>query len=220
MSPQIRLDLGMRERIGDVVADMHDWVRDRAAITPRSRRARRFAQFGTGSVVCFPPAALFGEAAIRIGRDVMIGPNVSLSAGMSPGQSLISDRIVVLGDRCVIGRHSSINGHLSIEIGDDVYFGPNAYVTDQNHAAIDPMLPIGRQAAPERPVRVGAGSWIGTNAVILPGVTIGERVIVGAGAVVTRNVPTGAVVVGAPARVVSDAHAGEAAVMRRRTGSV
>lgn len=154
--------------------------------------------------MCFPPAALFGENAIQIGSDVTIGPNVSLSAGMAPDQSLISDRIVVLGDRCLIGRSSSINGHLSVEIGDDVYFGPNVYVTDQNHTGVDPTLPIGRQAAPERPVKIGAGSWIGTNAVILPGVTIGERAIVGAGAVVTRDVPDGAVVVGAPARIVTE----------------
>ncbi len=198
---------GTRDRVGDFVADAHQWIRNRAAITSRSRRADRFAGFGPRSVICFPPAALFGESAIRIGCEVMIGPNVSLSAGMTPGQSLISDRIVVVGDRCLIGRNSSINGHLSIEIGDDVFFGPNVYVTDQNHTAIDRTLPIGRQAAPERPVRIGAGSWIGTNAVILPGVTIGERAIVGAGAVVTRDVPTGAVVVGAPARVVSDAQA-------------
>lgn len=194
-----------RDRIGDLVAGAHQWIRNRAAITAGSRRAHRFATFGARSVICHPPAALFGEAGIRIGSDVMIGPNVSLSAGMNPGQSLISDRIVVLGDRCVIGRNSSINGHLSIEIGDDVSLGPNVYVTDQNHAAIDPSLPIGRQAAPERPVRIGAGSWIGTNAVILPGVTIGQRAIVGAGSVVTRNVPTGAVAVGVPARVVGEA---------------
>lgn len=202
---------GTRDRMGDFVAEAHEWIRNRAAITPRSRRANRFAGFGPRSVICFPPAALFGESAIRLGSDVMIGPNVSLSAGMTPGQSLISDRIVVIGDRCLIGRNSSINGHMSIEIGDDVFLGPNVYVTDQNHTANDRTLPIGRQAAPERPVRIGAGSWIGTNAVILPGVTIGERAIIGAGAVVTRDIPGGSVGVGAPARVVTTDEAGSEA---------
>ncbi len=206
--------------VGDLIAGVHHWVRRRAAIGPRSRRARRFAAFGPGSIICFPPAALFGEAAIRLGSDVMIGPNVSLSAGMSPDQPLISDRIVVLGDRCLIGRNSSISGHLSIEIGDDVHFGPNVYVTDQNHSAVDPTVPIGRQAAPERPVSIGAGTWIGTNAVILPGVTIGARAIIGAGAVVTADVPAGAVAVGSPARIVagSDAASPAAAPRRRRRG--
>jgi acetyltransferase-like isoleucine patch superfamily enzyme len=95
-------------------------------------------------------------------------------------------------------------GHLGIDIGPDVFFGPNVYVTDQNHGTHDPELPIGRQSAPERRVVIGAGSWIGTNAVILPGVCIGERVIVGAGSVVTTDVPDGAVAVGAPARVLGD----------------
>ena len=193
-----------RDPVGDLLADAHEWIRRRAAIGQRSRRARRFASFGSASIICFPPAALFGEAGIRIGDDVLIGPNVSLSAGMSPDQPLISDRIVVIGHRCVIGRNSSIGGHLSIEIGDDVYFGPNVYVTDQNHSAVDPEQPVGHQAAPERPVSIGDGSWIGTNAVILPGVRIGSRAVVGAGSVVTRDVPAGAVAVGAPARVLPD----------------
>lgn len=202
--------------MGDFVAEVHEWVRRRAAIGPRSRRARRFAHFGSGSIICFPPAALFGEQAIRIGSGVTVGPNVSLSAGMAPGQPLLSDRIVVLGDRCLIGRNSSISGHLSIEIGDDVAFGPNVYVTDQNHTGIDPTLPIGRQAALERPVSIGAGSWIGTNAVILPGVTIGARAIVGAGAVVTRDVPAGTVAVGSPARVVTETDPDVRATTARR----
>ncbi|MDH3294472.1 MAG: acyltransferase [Acidimicrobiia bacterium] len=192
-----------RDILGDLVADAHEWVRRRAAIGPNSRRGRVFAAFGPQSIICFPPAALFGEAGIQIGSEVMIGPNVSLSAGMAPGQSLVSNRIVVIGDRCLIGRNSSIVGHLSIEIGPDVYFGPNVYVTDQNHSADDPNLPIGHQSAAERPVRIGAGSWIGTNAVILPGVTIGRQAIVGAGAVVVDDIPDGAVAVGSPARLTS-----------------
>lgn len=169
-----------------------------------SRRARRFAAFGPGSLICFPWAALYGERAIRIGRDTLIGPLASLSAGMVPGQPLVSDRIVTIGDRCVIGRGTSIVGHLEIEIGDDVYTGPNVYITDQNHATDDSSLPIGRQAAPERPVRIGAGSWLGAGSVVLPGVRIGSHVVVGAGSVVTDDLPDRVVAVGSPARVVGD----------------
>ena len=168
---------------------------------PTSRRAGRFASFGSGSVICFPPTALYGERAIHIGADTLIGPYVSLSAGMTPDQPLVSDRIVTIGDRCLIGRQSSIVGHFEIEIGDDVFFGPNVYVTDQNHSTRDPLLPIGRQLDPEQPVRIGSGSWLGTNVVVTPGVTIGRRVAVGAGSVVTNDLPDGAVAVGSPARV-------------------
>ncbi len=150
----------------------------------------------------FPPAALFGEQAIHVGADTLIGPYVSLSAGMVPGQELISDRIVTIGDRCIIGRHCSIVAHYGVVIGDDVYFGPNVYITDQNHAVVDRDVPIGRQSAPEAPVTIGAGSWLGVNTVVLPGVTIGTHVAVGAGSVVTKDLPDYAIAVGSPARVV------------------
>ncbi|MGB5755287.1 MAG: acyltransferase [Acidimicrobiales bacterium] len=188
--------------IGDLVLAGYERLAMRAVIHDGSRRAARFARFGTGSVICFPPTALYGEAGIRIGRDALLGPHLSLSAGIAPGQDLISDAIVTIGDRCLIGRHSSIVGHFSITIGDDVFFGPNVYVTDQNHGVERLDLPIGRQSEPERPVTIGAGSWLGTNTVVLPGVTIGRHVAVGAGSVVTGDLPDNSVAAGVPARVI------------------
>ena len=185
----------------DLFAGAAEWFHNRAAIMPTSRRSARFSVYGSGSIICHPWAALFGEAAIRIGEDTLIGPYCSLSAGMGPGQQLISDRILTIGDRCLIGRGSSLVAHLSITIEDDVFFGPNVYVTDQNHAIDDVHLPIGKQSQPEQPVRIGAGSWLGTNSVVLPGVTIGRHVAIGAGSVVTSDIPDNAVAVGSPARV-------------------
>jgi serine acetyltransferase len=185
----------------DVLLAAHEWLSRRAAIGPKSRRAARFASFGDGTVICFPPAALFGEHAIHLGADSLIGPYVSLSAGMAPGQDLIGDEILRIGDRCLIGRQSSIVAHLEVVIGDDVFFGPNVYVTDQNHSVDDLELPIGRQSSGERPVSIGEGSWLGANVVVLPGVTIGRHVAVGAGSIVTTDLPDHAVAVGNPARV-------------------
>jgi acetyltransferase-like isoleucine patch superfamily enzyme len=186
----------------DALLAAHEWLSRRAAIMPTSRRANRFAAFGSGTVVCFPPSALYGEHAIRLGSDTLIGPYVSLSAGMLPGQPLMSDSIVTIGDRCLIGRQSSIVGHFDIVIGNDVYFGPNVYVTDQNHSVDDSSTPIGRQSAGEKPVAIGDGSWLGANVVVLPGVTIGRQVAVGAGAIVTSDLPDHAIAVGNPARVI------------------
>jgi len=185
----------------DLLLGAHDWLTRRAAIMPTSRRANRFDSFGKGTIICFPSTALFGEHSIQIGEDTLIGPYVSLSAGMAPGQDLISNQIVKIGDRCLIGRQCSIVGHLEIVIENDVFFGPNVYVTDQNHGFSDLDSPIGRQAAGERPVRIGSGSWLGANVVVLPGVTIGHHVAVGAGSVVTRGLPDYAIAVGSPARV-------------------
>ena len=72
----------------------------------------------------------------------MIGPDVSLSAGMVPGQQCVTDPVVRIGDRCLIGKGSGIVGHLSIEIGDDVWTGHHVYITDQNHGYEDVDLPI------------------------------------------------------------------------------
>jgi acetyltransferase-like isoleucine patch superfamily enzyme len=191
-------------RRADLLLAGYEWYTRRAAIMPGSRRSDRFAAFGSGTIICFPPTALFGEQAIRLGSDCILGPHVSLSAGMIPGQELLSDAIVTIGDRCMIGRHSSIVGHFEIVVGNDVFFGPNVYVTDQNHAVDDRLLPIGRQSSPEETVRIGDGSWLGTNSVVLPGVTIGEHVAIGAGAVVTTDLPAHTVAVGAPARVIRE----------------
>ncbi|MGH1493045.1 MAG: acyltransferase [Acidimicrobiales bacterium] len=188
--------------LGDVIVAAYEWMARKAFIHRDSRRAADFAYFGEGSIICFPPTALYGETGISIGRDTLIGPHVSLSAGMVPGQKLISDRVVDIGDRCLIGRGSSIVGHFSITIEDDVFFGPNVYVTDQNHSVDDLELPIGKQSQPEEAVVIGAGSWLGTNTVVLPGVTIGRHVAVGAGSVVTADLPDNAVAVGVPARVI------------------
>ena len=190
----------MRPQFSDLAVGLWEKLTIRAAIVAGSKRASRFGHVGTGSLICFPPTALFGESAIRIGSDTMIGPHCSLTVGMVPGQALFAETMLTIGDRCVIGRGSSIAAHLEIEIGDDVYFGPNVYVTDQNHGNADPSLPIGRQTQPERPVRIGARSWLATGVVVTPGVTIGEGVSVGANSVVTNDLPDGCIAVGAPAR--------------------
>lgn len=150
----------------------------------------------------WPPVTIFNEQYIHIGSHTMIGPGVALSAGMVPGQECISDRVVVIGDRCLIGRNSGIVGHFSVEIGNDVWTGHHVYVTDQNHGYEDPTRPISLQTQPERAVRIGDGSWIGHGAVILPGVTIGRHVVVGANSVVTSDLPDFSVAVGSPARVI------------------
>jgi len=172
------------------------------AIGPGTRRGRRFGAFGEGSVICFPPAALVNERHIRIGSGTIIGPHVTLSAGMVPGQECLTNPVVSIGDRCLLGRGSGVVGHLRIEIGDDVWTGHHVYITDQNHGYEDLERPISVQLMPERPVRIGAGSWIGHGTVVLPGATIGRHVVVGANSVVTGAIPDDCVAAGNPARVI------------------
>jgi acetyltransferase-like isoleucine patch superfamily enzyme len=172
------------------------------AIGPEDKVARRFGGFGKGSLLGFPPGVIYNERYIRIGEETMVGPYVSITAGMAPGQEMVTDPVVSIGDRCVIGRGSHIVGHFSIDIGDDIQTGPNVYITDQNHVYSDPDVPIGRQWPTERTVRIGSGSWLGTSVVVLPGADIGRHVVVGAGSVVNGKLPDLCVAVGVPARVV------------------
>jgi acetyltransferase-like isoleucine patch superfamily enzyme len=174
----------------------------RGAITDRSKRSRRFREFGAGSAICFPPAALFGERYISIGAGTVIGPYSTLSAGVSPQHELGDVEVVRLGSHTLIGKGSAIVAHESVVIGDHVYTGHHVYITDANHGYEDVDTPIGRQFAPSRPVRIGDGSWLGHGAVVLPGVTIGEHVVVGAGSVVTNDLPDRCVAVGNPAHVI------------------
>lgn len=178
------------------------WAALAGSVGPDDAAARRFASFGAGSLLAFPPGTVFNEGYVAVGSHTIIGPYVSLSAGMAPGQAMLTSPVVRIGDRCVIGRGSHVVGHWSIDIGDDVQTGPYVYITDQNHAYEDPEVPIGRQWPVEAGVTVGAGSWLGAHAVVLPGARIGRHVVVAAGAVVRGTVPDHCVVAGVPARVV------------------
>lgn len=172
------------------------------AIGPETMKGKRFGKFGKGSIICFPQTTIFNERYIHIGADTMIGSNVALSAGMIPGQVCLTDPVVRIGDRCLIGRGSGIVGHLSIDIGNDVWTGHHVYITDQNHGYENIEIPISQQTQTERRVYIGDGSWLGAGVVVLPGAAIGKHVAVGANSVVTGMLPDFCVAVGAPARII------------------
>jgi len=193
-------------KVTDATGDLFDavwrWFTASAAIGPKSRRGKKFGKFGTGSIILFPTTTIFNENYIHIGKDTMIGEHVALSAGMMPGQECLTNPVVKIGDRCLIGRGSGIVGHLSIDIGDDVWTGHHVYITDQSHGYLDISKPISQQSQPERAVSIGEGSWLGHGVVVLPGAKIGKHVAVGANSVVTGELPDYCVAVGSPARVI------------------
>ena len=164
--------------------------------------AAAFGGFGEGAALLYPQGVIYNERYLRIGEDTMVGPNTAITAGMAPTQEMASDPVVSIGSRCVIGRGSHIVGHWSIEIGDDIQTGPYVYITDQNHVYDDVDQPIGIQRPMEAAVVVGSGSWLGANAIILPGTELGEHTTVAAGAVVSGRFPARVVLAGVPARIV------------------
>ena len=171
-------------------------------VTADTPAGKAFRKFGRGSVMAFPAGAVYGENWITVGEDTVIGAFVTMSAGLVPGQDLGPDPVLRIGDRCVIGRGSHIVAHADVRIGDDVWTGPYVYITDQNHGYEDPDMPIGRQWPVNNPVEIGAGSWLGAGAIVLPGARIGRNVVVAAGSVVRGDVPDHCVIAGVPARVV------------------
>lgn len=201
-TPWDRVRGRLKRLAGEAVRRGWDTVVELGAIGPDTGIGRRFGHFGKGSVICFPTNTIFNEQYIQIGEGTMIGPQVTLSAGMVPGQQCVTNPVVRIGDRCLIGKGSGIVGHLAIDIGNDVWTGHHVYITDQNHGFEDLNLPISRQSMPERPVTIGDGSWLGYGTVVLPGSTIGRHVVVGANSVVTGVLPDYSVAVGAPARVI------------------
>ena len=192
----------VRPLIGGIVRMTSELFTRMAVIGPKDIRAKRFGKFGQGSSISWPTGSGFGEKWIWIGKDVLIAAHVTLSAGMGPGQEMVTNPVVRIGDRCLIGRGTSIIGHLAIEIGSDVFTGMNVYITDQNHGYKELDIPIGKQLPNEQAVEIGKGSWIGSGAIILPGSKIGEHVVIGANSVVTGEIPSHSVAVGSPARVV------------------
>ena len=192
------------ERIaGDAIHAAWTGITRLGAIGPRHRRARAFHTFGAGSMIAFPQSVLFGEGRIAIGRDTTIGPLASVSAGMPSQAGARGEPIITIGDRCTLGKGIGIVGHERIAIGHDIWTGHYVYVTDQNHGYEDLDLPIGVQMWKNEPVSIGDGSWLGHDAIVLPGSRIGRHVVVAAGAVVAGiDVPDFSVVAGVPARVV------------------
>ena len=119
-----------------------------------------------------------------------------LCSGDGPGPIKIR-----IGPDTYINRNTMLDATESLEIGSRCAIGPGCYLTDHDHG-LDPSLPPLGQPMIGAPTRLGNEVWLGAHVVVLKGVTIGDRAVVGAGSVVTKNIPPDAVAVGVPARVV------------------
>lgn len=159
-------------------------------------------------------AELVAREQVRLGHDVFISPDAALIAEPHR-QIVIGDQArigahvfvhgpVVLGARVSLNPRVSIDGGAAgVELGDDVRVATGAVLFAFDHG-LDPARPIREQPVRSRGIRIGSDVWIGANAGVTDGVTIGDHAVVGMGAVVTRDVAPWAVVGGVPARVLGD----------------
>ncbi len=138
-------------------------------------------------------------------------------------QRLLKEMLGSMGEGCYIeppfranwggknlhfGNHVYANFNLTcvddaaIYVGDHVMFAPNVVITTTNHT-INPELRL-EQYQYVKPVHIGNNVWIGSGAVVLPGVTIGDNTVIGAGSIVTKDIPANVVAVGNPCRVLRE----------------
>lgn len=201
---------GLLHRVAvDVVHRAWDAAARYGAIDSGSARAGRFDTFGEGTRICFPATGLMGERWIRLGAETLFAEHATLSAGMSPEHVPERRPLITIGDRCVFGRGTGIVANWGVAIGDDVWTGHYVYITDHNHGYEDLDVPPGRQIGRHESVRIEDGAWLGHGTVVLPGVTIGRHAVVGAGSVVTSDLPDHCVAAGNPARVLRQHVTGE-----------
>lgn len=151
-------------------------------------------------------AQLSGCGNISLGSNVWIAEGCYLTAWTEyRGQYFMPE--IIISDNVTIGPHAHITATNKIVIGNGVLTGKYITITDNSHGHFEMKsdlndLPINRPLFSKGPVIIGNNVWIGDKAVILPDVRIGEGSIIGAGAVVTKDVPPYCVVGGNPAKII------------------
>lgn len=146
--------------------------------------------------------------------------NMTRPSEIKKREEMLKDMFAEIGEGCYIeppfhsnwgGRHVHFGKNVyanfgltcvddtHIYVGDYTMLGPNVVLATANH----PILPELRQKAYQYniPVRIGKNCWFGANVVVVPGVTIGDNVVIGAGSVVTKDIPSDVIAVGNPCRV-------------------
>lgn len=142
------------------------------------------------------------KMASRRGCPITIGDNVSIEKGVVISTSERGK--ISIGNNVYVGEYSVLTSNIEIEIGDNVLISPHNDIVDFNHIYQDQSLPINRQGVSAKKITIQDDVWIGSGCKILKGVTLGKGAVVGAGSVVTKDVPSYHVVVGNPAKTIKE----------------
>lgn len=149
---------------------------------------------------------LSGPEYMELGDNVWIGKGVQILAVAKSSSGQTFTPRIILGHNTSIGDYSHITCVNEIRFGNNILLGKSVTITDNSHGASLPELidipPIKRPLDSKGPVIIEDNVWIGEKATILPGVHIGYGAIIGAGSVVTKDVPPRAVIGGNPARII------------------
>lgn len=153
------------------------------------------------------PRARFG-AGCDVGRGfrltmaprahVRLGPRCSIDRGLT----LEASGIIDIGADTIVGHHCTIAARSSVIVGQDCLIAELVSIRDHDHTSVRTGIATRLQGEVVAPVRIGNNVWLGAKVTVLKGVSIGDGAIVGANAVVSSDLPRGAVAVGIPARIV------------------
>jgi len=128
----------------------------------------------------------------HIGEDSMVLPRLDCDYGYQ----------IRIGDRTFINYGAVILDAAPVTIGDDVQLGPGVQLLTSTHPMEASLRRTGQESA--QPISIGFGAWLGGGVIVCPGVTVADETVVGAGAVVTRDLPPRVLAAGNPARVIRD----------------
>lgn len=129
---------------------------------------------------------LFGDN-VTIGRNVMIRPSSYYGKDLGKG--------LVIGNNSSIGSDAYVGCSGKIVIGNNVMFGPKCSLFAENHNFMDTEVNIKDQGVNQKGIIIKDNCWIGSNCIVLDGVTIGEGSVIGAGTLITKDIPPGSIVI-------------------------
>lgn len=137
------------------------------------------------------------EGRLEIGRHALLEPNVWITA---PGSARVR-----IGEGTFLNMGVMIAAEQLVEIGDHCMLANGCFVSDSSHRYDDPEKPITWQGFQGKgPTRIGDNCWLGIGTAVTSGVTIGERCVIGANSVVTKDIPAFSIAAGAPAKVIRE----------------
>jgi len=184
---------------------------------PPYKERRRLARYSPKGYIA--PSATIYHANLQLGANIFIGDRVVIYQDKDGGPVELAKRVCVHNDTCIqtgsggslkIGHDTHIQSHCQfsaykapIQIGCGVQIAPNCAFYPYDHG-IEPGLSIKQQPLQTKGgITIEDDAWLGFGVIVLDGVRIGRGAVIGAGAVVTRDVPDGAIAAGVPARVIS-----------------
>jgi acetyltransferase-like isoleucine patch superfamily enzyme len=166
---------------------------NRAALHRELARRRAFAKWPLNG----EPLELLRDGRLEVGEGTLLERDVWLTAG---------DRgRIRIGAGVFLNQGVMVAATDLVEIGDHCMAANGCMITDGNHRFDDPETPVTWQGFSSKgPTRLGDNVWLGAHVVVTSGVTIGARAVIGAGSIVTADIPAGTIAAGAPARVLRE----------------